>query len=124
MTVLVLGEVCEKMVEADGFGMKVNFGLAKVRDTSSSSSTATISPGALTTRTTGAFPTSTELSSSTAGDKLPPPTGERVAKPLATAGSSRRRSDDVRDVVFNYHLNPHILWRHKIGLQRISFPNK
>ena len=32
MAVLVLGEVSKKMIEADGFGTKINFGLAKIRD--------------------------------------------------------------------------------------------
>ena len=116
MTVLVLGEVCEKMVEADGFGAKINFGLAKVRN-----NLKLVIDGNNFTRSTDnanhrRIPNEHRAVIADRGRQAPTADKGTGHQPPGHSGRSGRGSDDVRDVVFNYHLNPDILRRHNIGL--------
>ena len=88
MTVLVLGKVCKKMVEADGFGAKINFGLAKVRD-----NLKLVIDGNNFARSTDnanhrRIPHKHGAVFVDRGRQAPTAKGERVAKPLATAGAA------------------------------------
>ena len=88
MTILVLGEMSEKMVEADGFGAKVNFGLAKIRDDLK----LVINSNNFTRRTDNADPRGVSDKQRTVfvdrGRQAPTANWKRVADPLATAGAA------------------------------------
>ena len=88
MAELVLGEMSEKMVEADGFGTEVTLGLTFIGNFLKLVTFNNCFAKDTDHTDAGKLPTYTWLASSTAGDKLPPPLTVRVAILLTTAGAA------------------------------------